>query len=62
MKRVGIGPDEPYYDPTAWANVIEQRCGNTGRNEFRGLILTLNMSCSGRSAERPARLQFRVEG
>jgi len=64
VTRVGIGPDEPYYDPTAWKNVTEQRYGNTGRNQFRGPgFWTLNMSVfrtfplSGR-----AKLQFRVEG
>jgi hypothetical protein len=64
VKRVGIGPDEPYYDPTAWKNVTEQRYGNTGRNQFRGPgFWTLNMSVfrtfplKGR-----ARLQFRLEG
>src|SRR5207245_10853024 len=36
LKRVGIGPDEPYYDPSAWANVTERRYGNTGRNQYRG--------------------------
>ena len=62
--RVGVGPDEPYYDPAAWRNVTEQRYGNTGRNQFRGPgFWTLNMSLfrtfplTGR-----ARLQFRVEG
>ena len=36
VTRVGVGPDEPYYDPTALANVTEQRYGNTGRNQFYG--------------------------
>lgn len=64
VKRVGVGPDEPFYDPTAWVNVTEQRYGTTGRNQFRGPgFWTLNMSVfrtfplNGR-----ARLQFRVEG
>ena len=64
VTRVGVGPDEPFYDPSAWANVTEQRYGTTGRNEFRGPgFWTLNMSLfrtfpmGGR-----ARVQFRVEG
>src|SRR5262249_13460522 len=36
VTRVGIGPDQPYYDPRAWANVTEQRYGNTGRNQYYG--------------------------
>ena len=62
--RVGTGPDAPYYDPTAWANVIEQRYGTTGRNQFRGPgFWTLNMSLF-RTFPLPGRanLQFRVEG
>jgi hypothetical protein len=35
-KLGGIGPDNPYYDPSAWAPVTEQRFGNTGRNTVRG--------------------------
>ena len=31
-----MGPDEPFYDPSAWANVTERRYGNTGRNQFYG--------------------------
>jgi hypothetical protein len=64
VKRVGVGPDEPFYEPTAWVNVTERRYGNTGRNQFRGPgFWTLNMSVfrtfplHGR-----ARLQFRLEG
>jgi len=35
VRRVGIGPDEPCYDPTAWANITERRYGNFGlRLEF----------------------------
>lgn len=36
LKRVGVGPDEPFYDPASFANVTEQRYGNTGRNQFYG--------------------------
>jgi hypothetical protein len=64
VTRVGIGPDEPYYDPSAWANVTERRYGNTGRNQFRGPgFWTLNMSVF-RTFPLPgrARLQFRAEG
>ena len=64
LTRVGIGPDEPYYDPTAFANVTEQRYGNTGRNQFRGpgfsnynMSLFRTFPLQGRM-----RLQFRVEG
>ena len=64
VTRVGVGPDEPYYDPLAWANVTEQRYGNTGRNQFRGpgfwtvhASLFRTFPLQGR-----ARLQFRVEG
>jgi hypothetical protein len=32
----GIGADNPYYDPKAWAPVTEVRFGNTGRNTVRG--------------------------
>jgi hypothetical protein len=32
----GIGPEDPYYDPSAWAPVTEARFGNTGRNSVRG--------------------------
>jgi hypothetical protein len=36
VKTGGIGSDEPYYDPSAWAPVSEIRFGNTGRNSVRG--------------------------
>jgi hypothetical protein len=32
----GIGADDPYYDPSAWAPITEERFGNTGRNTVRG--------------------------
>ena len=32
----GIGPGNPYYDPSAWAPISEVRYGNTGRNSIRG--------------------------
>jgi hypothetical protein len=35
-KTGGIGADDPYYDPSAWAPVTEVRPGNTGRNSVRG--------------------------
>jgi hypothetical protein len=64
VKRVGVGPDEPYYDPSAWANVTERRYGNTGRNQFRGpgfwnynMSLFRTFRLQGRK-----RLQFRLEG
>jgi len=35
-KLGGIGADNPYYDPSAWAPVTEVRPGNLGRNSVRG--------------------------
>jgi hypothetical protein len=35
VKLGGIGADNPYYDPSAWAPVTEPRFGNTGRNTVR---------------------------
>jgi hypothetical protein len=32
----GIGAEDPYYEPSAWAPVTEARFGNTGRNSVRG--------------------------
>ena len=64
VRRVGIGPDEPYYDPAAFANVTERRYGNTGRNQFYGPgYWNYNMSVfrSFRLQGRK-RLQFRAEG
>jgi hypothetical protein len=64
LKRVGVGPDEPYYDPESFANVTEQRYGNTGRNQFYGPgYWNLNMSVfrTFRLTQRK-RLQVRVEG
>ena len=64
LRRVGVGPDEPFYDPSAFANVTERRYGNTGRNQFYGpgywnynmsLFRTFRLSGS-------KRLQFRAEG
>jgi hypothetical protein len=64
LRRVGVGPDEPFYDPAAFANVTERRYGTTGRNQFRGpgynnynMSLFRTFGLPGR-----ARLQFRVEG
>jgi hypothetical protein len=51
VKRVGIGPDEPFYDPAAWANVTERRYGTTGRNEYYGPgTRTTTCRCSARSS------------
>jgi hypothetical protein len=64
VRRVGIGPDEPYYDPTAWANITERRYGNTGRNQYYGPgYYNVNMSLF-RTFQLPGtmRLQFRFEG
>jgi len=64
LKRVGIGPDQPYYDTSAWANVTDQRYGNTGRNQYYGpgfwnynMSLFRSFRLHGRW-----RLQFRLEG
>jgi hypothetical protein len=64
LRRVGVGPDEPFYDPAAFANVTEARYGNTGRNQFYGpgywnynMSLFRTFPLQGRT-----RLQFRVEG
>jgi hypothetical protein len=35
-KLGGIGPGNPYYDPSAWVPVTEVRFGNVGRNTQRG--------------------------
>jgi hypothetical protein len=59
-----VGPDNPYYDPTAWANVTVPRYGNTGRNQFYGPgYWNYNMSMF-RTFTLPGhtRLQFKAEG
>jgi hypothetical protein len=59
-----VGADNPYYDPTAWANVTERRYGNTGRNQFYGPgYWNYNMSVF-RTFAMPGRtrLQFKAEG
>jgi hypothetical protein len=35
-KLGGVGPGQPYFDPTAYAAVSDVRFGNTGRNSLRG--------------------------
>jgi hypothetical protein len=65
LKRTDeVGPDTPYYDPTAFANVTERRYGTTGRNQFYGpgywnynMSLFRTFAMPGRT-----RLQFKVEG
>jgi hypothetical protein len=64
LRRVGVGPDEPFYDPAAFANILEPRYGTTGRNQFVGPgYWTYNMSLF-RTFRLPnrMRLQFRLEG
>lgn len=64
LKRVGVGPDEPFYDPESFANVTEQRYGNTGRNQFYGPgYWSTNMSVF-RTFRMPnrMRMQVKVEG
>jgi hypothetical protein len=59
-----VGPDNPYYDPTAFANVTVARYGNTGRNQFYGPgYWNYNMSVF-RTFAMPGRtrLQFKLEG
>ena len=64
LKRLGNGVDEPYYDPSAFANVTEQRYGNTGRNQFYGpgywnsnMSIFRTFPVHGRK-----RLQLKIEG
>lgn len=64
LKKVSNGVDQPYYDTSAFANVTEQRYGNTGRNQFYGpgywnynMSLFRTFSLQGRR-----RLQLKVEG
>jgi hypothetical protein len=64
LRRVGVGPDEPFYDPAAFANITERRYGNTGRNQFYGpgfwnynMSLFRTFPIQGSMA-----LQFRLEG
>jgi len=64
VTRVGVGPDQPFYDPSAWANVTERRYGNTGRNQYRGPgFYNYSMSLF-RTFKLPdrMRLQFKLEG
>ena len=64
LRRVGVGPDEPFYDTTAFANILEPRYGTTGRNQFRGPgYYNYNMSLfRSFRLQGTMRLQFRVEG
>ncbi|MDQ3213737.1 MAG: TonB-dependent receptor [Acidobacteriota bacterium] len=64
LRRISNGVDEPFYDTSAFANVTEQRYGNTGRNQFYGpgywnynMSLFRTFPLQGRQ-----RLQFKVEG
>jgi hypothetical protein len=64
LTHVGVGPDQPYYEPSAFANVTERRYGNTGRNQFYGPgYWNYNMSVfrSFRLTGRK-RVQLRFEG
>jgi hypothetical protein len=64
LTRVGVGPDQPYYEPSAFANVTERRYGDTGRNQFYGPgYWNYNMSVfrSFRLTGRK-RVQLRFEG
>jgi hypothetical protein len=64
LRRVGDGVDVPFYDTEAFANVTEQRYGNTGRNQFYGpgywnynMSLFRNFGLGGSK-----RLQVKFEG
>ena len=64
LRRISNGVDEPFYDTSSFANVTEQRYGNTGRNQFYGpgywnynMSLFRTFPLQGRQ-----RLQFKVEG
>jgi hypothetical protein len=59
----GIGPNTPYYDPTAFRAVTDVRFGSTGRNILRGPgVMNVNLSAfrNFRISER-VNLQFRAE-
>jgi hypothetical protein len=62
-KLGGIGPNSPYFDPTAFAPVTAVRYGNSGRNILRGPGLVnadLSLFRNFRFKER-AIIQFRAE-
>jgi len=59
----GIGPGQHYFDPTAFAQVLQTRFGNSGRNILRGpgiVNLDLSLFRNFRLGER-WNLQFRAE-
>jgi hypothetical protein len=59
----GIGPNVPYYDPTAFRAVTDVRFGNSGRDILRGPgVMNVNLSLfrNFRISER-MNLQFRAE-
>jgi hypothetical protein len=62
--RVGVGPDQPFYDPSAWAPVTTRRYGNSGRNAYYGPgYWNYNMSLFRRfPLPNRMQLQFRLEG
>ena len=62
-KLGGIGSENPYYDPSAWAPVTEVRFGNTGRNSVRGpgWQRTSTSRSSAGSRSRRFTLEARVE-
>jgi hypothetical protein len=63
IKLGGVGPGQPWFDPTAYAAVSEVRFGNTGRNSLRGPGVTGLDASIFRIfpiGER-ARLEFRAE-
>ncbi len=63
VTRVGIGPDEPYYDPTAWANITTAATATPGGTSSTVPDSgTTTCRCSGRSrCSGRMRLQFRAE-
>src|SRR5262249_13894547 len=62
--RVGVGPDQPFYDPSAWAPVTTRRYGTSGRNAYYGPgYWNYNMSLFRRfPLPNRMQLQFRLEG
>ena len=63
QKLGGIGPGQPYFDPTAFAPVTDARFGTSGRNILRGpglVNLDASLFRNFRFGER-IDLQFRAE-
>ena len=63
VKLGGVGPGQPYYDPSSFAAVTDQRFGNTGRNILDGPGVTnLDLSIfKNFPISEEAKAEFRVE-